>query len=193
LYITRLIRLEDLEKHYSSMNTSTSTGSSESWIMASEWLQKCSSEHSECFVADEPSWYPTRLLDIGSNATNLVTVINTANMKVKGGYVTLSHRWRNAVMVRLTKSSAPNLRSGITLSTLPLTFQQAAEVARRLQKRYIWIDSLCIFQDEDNKSDWLKEAALMDKVCSNTFLNIAATGAENSSQGLFLIETLTTN
>lgn len=92
LYITRLIGLEDLEKHYSSMNTSVSTGSSESWVMASEWLQNCSSEHSECFVPQEPSWYPTRLLHIGSNANNPVKVISTANTQPKGGYVTLSHR-----------------------------------------------------------------------------------------------------
>jgi len=163
LYITRLIGLEDLEKHYRSMKTSVSTGSSESWVMASEWLQKCISEHSECFVPEEPSWYPTRLLDIGSSPGDVVKVITTANIQPKGGYVTLGHRWGDAVVIKLTKSSAPNLRSGVSLSTLPLTFQQAAEVARRLQKRYIWIDSLCIFQDEDDKSDWFKEAALMTR------------------------------
>lgn len=174
-------------KYYSSTNTSISTGSQESWNTTLKWLEECNSEHSpECFVPEEPSWYPTRLLDIGSNASDLVKVVTSANIQPQGGYVTLSHRWGNATIVRLTKSSAANLMSGIPLNTLPLSFQHAVEVARRLQKRYIWIDSLCIFQDEEDKSDWLKEATLMDKVYSNTFLNIAATRAEDSSQGLFV-------
>ena len=100
--------------------------------------------------------------------------------------MTLSHRWGDALTVKLTKSSAPNLVSGVSLSTLPLLYQQVVEVTKRLQKRYIWIDSLCIFQDEDDRSDWLREAGLMNKVYSNTFLNIAATGAQDNSQGLFM-------
>jgi hypothetical protein len=185
-FTTRLIRLEDVEKYYSSTSTSTSTGSQDSWDTALKWLQKCSSEHSECFIPEEPLWYPTRLLDIGFNASDPVKVVTTANIQPKGGYVTLSHRWGDALIVKLTKSSAPGLISGVSLSTLPLSYQQAAEVARRLQKRYIWIDSLCIFQDEDDKSDWLREAGLMDKVYSNSFLNIAATGAQDNSHGLFM-------
>ena len=100
--------------------------------------------------------------------------------------MTLSHCWGDAVILKLKKTTIQNLRSRITLSSLPLTFQHAAEVARRLQKRYIWIDSLCIFQNDDDKTDWLKEAAVMDKVYSHCFLNIAATGAIDSSKGLFM-------
>lgn len=87
--------------------------------------------------------------------------------------------------VKLTKSTFEALRREIPQNSLPLTFRHALELTRRLNKRYLWIDSLCIFQDDNDKSDWLKEAAYMDKVYSNTFLNISATGAEDSSQGLF--------
>lgn len=51
--------------------------------------------------------------------------------------------------------------------------------------RYIWIDSLCIMQEKDDITDWLYEAALMHKVYSNSFCNVSATGAANSSKGLF--------
>lgn len=73
----------------------------------------------------------------------------------------------------------------IKLRDLPLTFQHAIEVARRLHKRYIWIDSLCIFQDGDDRSDWQIEASLMQRVYLYSSLNISATGAEDSSKGLF--------
>ena len=58
-------------------------------------------------------------------------------------------------------------------------------MTRRLGKRYIWIDALCIIQDDTDKVDWLHEAGLMHKVYSHSFLNIAATGALDSSRGLF--------
>lgn len=48
---------------------------------------------------------------------------------------------------------------------------------------YIWIDSLCIIQGDPD--DWLKESALMQKVYRNSFLNISATAAENSGEGLY--------
>ena len=53
-----------------------------------------------------------------------------------------------------------------------------------MQIRYLWIDSLCIFQDED-KLDWLRESQLMHQVYSYAVLNIAAVGAVDSSRGLF--------
>lgn len=86
---------------------------------------------------------------------------------------------------KLTKLTFETMLREVPQDSLPLTFQHAIEVTRRLGKRYLWIDCLCIFQDNDDKSDWLSEAASMDKVYSNTFLNISATGAEDSSQGLF--------
>ena len=73
----------------------------------------------------------------------------------------------------------------MALAELPLTFQHAIEVTRRLKKQYIWIDSLCIYQDQDDKSDWLIESQLMHKVYTRCYLNIAATGAKDGTEGLF--------
>ena len=66
---------------------------------------------------------------------------------------------------------------------LPLTFQDAIEVTRRLGFHYLWIDSLCILQDD--RSDWLCESAEMGKVYSNAVLNLSATGIPNSSSSMF--------
>jgi Heterokaryon incompatibility protein (HET) len=72
------------------------------------------------------------------------------------------------------------------MSSLLQTFQDAIWVTRCLHVRYLWIDSLCIMQDKDDLSDWVYEAASMHKVYSNSLLNIAATGASDSSNGLFV-------
>lgn len=67
---------------------------------------------------------------------------------------------------------------------LPRTFKEAVHIARYLNFDYLWIDSLCIVQDDTD--DWRCESALMASVYGNSSLNIAATGASNSSLGCFL-------
>jgi hypothetical protein len=111
-------------------------------------------------------------------------VVTSENRHIKK-YVTLSHCWGKAEVLKLTKDTVSALKHGIPVEELPLTFQHTVEVTRRLQARYIWIDSLCIFQDKDDKSDWLREGHVMHKIYSHSFLNIAATGAIDGTRGLF--------
>jgi hypothetical protein len=47
--------------------------------------------------------------------------------------------------------------------------------------RYLWIDSLCICQDDSE--DWERESANMAAVYSNSYLTIAATNAKNNAVG----------
>ncbi len=72
------------------------------------------------------------------------------------------------------------------MESLPQTFQDSIKIARRMKICYIWVDSLCIMQDKDDISDWMREAALMHKVYSHSYCNISATAAVDSSRGLFV-------
>jgi hypothetical protein len=54
---------------------------------------------------------------------------------------------------------------------------------RRLGYRYLWIDSLCIIQDDDQ--DWRMQASRMADIYQGCLLTIAAAAAANSAQGLF--------
>lgn len=57
-------------------------------------------------------------------------------------------------------------------SDLCRTFQDAIVVARELRIRYLWIDSLCIV--EDDKDDWKKESAIMGDVYYKGFVTLFA-------------------
>jgi len=72
----------------------------------------------------------------------------------------------------------------IPWDALPKTFQDAIEVTRRLGISYLWIDSLCIIQD--SKDDWAREASKMADIYRNAYVTVAATGAKDSTVGLFL-------
>jgi hypothetical protein len=100
-------------------------------------------------------------------------------------YVTLSHCWGNAEFIRLTDDKFVEFQQGISMEKLPKTFREAIDFARRLSKdvRYIWIDSLCIIQQ--NREDWLAESARMYQIYNSSYCNISATRASNSEMGLY--------
>ena len=85
--------------------------------------------------------------------------------------------------LQLTGQNCSSLKKQISITQLPKTFADTVLVARCLGVQYIWIDCLCIMQDE--KQDWEAEAAKMSQVYANAYINVAATSSSNSSQGLF--------
>jgi hypothetical protein len=67
------------------------------------------------------------------------------------------------------------------MSALPKTFRDAVKITHRVGKRFLWIDSLAIIQDDTK--DWEFEAAQMAAIYENSFLTIAATTSENCEGG----------
>lgn len=95
----------------------------------------------------------------------------------------LSHCWGTKPFIQTTKSNLASFQSRIPWNLLPRTFQDAINLAYRIGITYIWIDSLCIIQDDED--DWRKEGSQMAEIYRGSFLTIAATKAVNSSQGLY--------
>lgn len=98
--------------------------------------------------------------------------------------MTLSHRWGNAVFIRLTTSNIEGLQNGFSVSELPKSFRDAICITQKLGVRYLWVNSLCIIQD--SVADWRREAAAMGDVYRNSFCSISATAASNSDEGCFV-------
>lgn len=72
---------------------------------------------------------------------------------------------------------------GIPLTELPQTFQDAVTTARRLKLRYLWIDSLCIIQDDSD--DWSLHVAAMADIYRNAYITLAAGASCDDDGGLF--------
>ncbi|KAN0116743.1 HET domain containing protein [Hyaloscypha variabilis] len=148
-------------------------------------MKECLEEHILC---NQPmpgiSWWPTRLLYIQNlNDNPDIKLIETKDTTPSGSYITLSHRWGTAEFIKLTKENLSELRGGFSLTDLPQIFRDAVVITLRLGISYLWIDSLCIIQD--SVDDWTKEASQMSDVYHHALCNIAATGAQDNSCGLF--------
>ena len=98
-------------------------------------------------------------------------------------YLTLSHCWGSSKHISLTKQNIDDLMTPSLCSVLPATYRDALVVAAALGTRYIWIDSLCIIQND--KDDWKSQSSVMGYIYKHSACNIAALGAADSSDGLF--------
>ncbi|RYP20970.1 hypothetical protein DL765_002507 [Monosporascus sp. GIB2] len=177
------------------------SGSERSLDVALAWLERCVGTHERCrrrgrLVAardsdpeDAPPLLPSRVLDIGTgtgtdNDNSLIKLIDcTSPTGLRGHYACLSHCWGSAVTMKTTRESYVARTSGIPFSDLPATFRDAVVVARKLRLRYLWIDSLCIFQDDQD--DWARESSRMADVYSGARVVIAANRTRDSQTGIF--------
>src|SRR5271154_7113046 len=96
----------------------------------------------------------------------------------------LSHCWGGTSTATLTMKTMTTFLDSIPLRTLPRTFRDAIDIARRLSSPYLWIDSLCIIQDSED--DWRHESAMMGEVYRNSWCTIAAARASNSNMGCYV-------
>lgn len=101
----------------------------------------------------------------------------------KGSYLALSYCWGEGESLKTKKDTLEQLKTGFVLGSLPKTCQDALVVARQLDVQYIWIDRLCIIQDD--KKDWVQESASMHSVYANALLTLAALHSPGGDTGLY--------
>jgi Heterokaryon incompatibility protein (HET) len=162
--------------------------------MIDSWLINCLDDHPQCrrsltgIELDEHPLLPTRVIDVGSRDGRIPARLFISN-GMRGKYVTLSHRWGSIKRQGLEDQRLSEFISAIPAESLTLTFRDTLEVARRLEIKYVWIDSLCIIQDSAGEADWLTEAVKMGQYFEHATCTIAAVDAiddaTSSDLGLF--------
>lgn len=161
--------------------------------LISAWLEDCCSGHEACtgtisggVVSErtDPA-LPSRVLDLGARHTSRYITLLEAN-GMHGQYCALSHCWGpvDKRPLATTRYTLGEHTRGIEIKKLPKTYQDAVTVTRGIGVRYLWIDSLCIVQDD--KDEWEKESWKMGKIYERATLTIAASGAQDSTKGCFI-------
>ncbi|KAH9863744.1 hypothetical protein J1614_009676 [Plenodomus biglobosus] len=106
-------------------------------------------------------------------------------IEFKTDYAALSYVWGDSKRVSLCKDNADALSLPGALDheslDLPRTFTDAIEIAEKLSMRYIWIDALCILQD--NSDQLVQHMNSMDLIYSAAALTIVS-DAESADTGI---------
>jgi len=143
-----------------------------------------------------PGFVPSRLLDIGAegienDSLRLISrgdVISKATWiapaeQVK--YAALSYCWGPPLdahkQCKTERKSLKERLHAIPFVDLTPVVRDAVVIARRLSIPYLWVDSLCIIQDDT--MDWENEASLMGLVYSNAHITICSLSASTCQNG----------
>ncbi|KAJ4387519.1 hypothetical protein N0V93_008113 [Gnomoniopsis smithogilvyi] len=177
--------------------------SPQTYMQIRSWLDTCNSRHQKCrLLSEKPTLPEKRILPsrlvylapsrnaISSNEVDInlqPRLVTTNGLKFsKTSYVALSYRWPENFPreAKLTQETMQLQMDGLQTSQLPQNFIDAFQIAARMGIKYIWIDSLCIVQDDQD--DWKREASLMGQIYRNAYLTIAiATPLTQAHLGLF--------
>lgn len=172
------------------LRTHLSSGHTQPMLISklwNHWFQTCSESHENCRALNNelPPFAPDRLIEISTEDNGdsftwrLVSRDDISNVQ----YLTLSHCWGSSTHASLTSSNISARLKFRPYSELPKTFQDTFFVTFSLGFRFIWIDSLCIIQDD--LVDWKSQASMMGTIYKNARCNIAATWAADGDDGCF--------
>ena len=162
------------------------TGSDGALQLAYYWTKTCTETHDKCRLqnpGESPSFVPTRLLDVSNNGVRLIESTSEIGKTGDRSYIALSHCWGLFPIIRTLKENHKQHTEAVPWEELSKTFREAIHTTRKLGFRFIWIDSMCIIQDD--KDDWATEAATMCDVYQHAVLTIAAAHAPDGEIGCF--------
>ena len=159
------------------------TGSERSLKTVQRWIKRCDDGH-KC-MRNVVLKMPRRVLDVRDDHVRL---LETTTEDEGARYACLSHCWgaRTDAMLRTTLSTLSSFTKTIPWADLPRTFQHAISVTRRLGVDFLWIDSLCIIQDDER--DWQQQPVVMATIYQNAYITIAATASSNADGGCYTRE-----
>jgi hypothetical protein len=140
-----------------------------------KWIHTCENEHRERCEA-------VLRRDAREILPKCVRVLDVTRMAIAPAprscrYVALSYIWGgpgNDYWTTRANLKQRSRRGGLDISVLPVTIRDTMQLVRQLSERYLWIDALCIVQDD--LADKTKQIGVMDLVYGNSIFTIFAAG-----------------
>ncbi|KAN0099764.1 Heterokaryon incompatibility protein (HET) domain containing protein [Hyaloscypha variabilis] len=132
-----------------------------------KWVEACAERHDEsCLPTAMKELEEIRLIEIESRK-----VVEYPGPECE--YVALSYVWGGVTQ--------GNYKLGDTLQTLPKTLEDALLFTRRLGKRYVWIDSVCI--DQSDEKDKANQIDRMWSIYRGAWITIIALSGTSANSG----------
>ncbi|KAF4443085.1 tol [Fusarium acutatum] len=154
------------------------------------WIKQCEDQHEQgCqkpkWLSDSDAEWPERCRVIDVVEHRIVDLLPTMR------YVALSYVWGSSEMARqsrferrLTRENLSRLQQPNSLGdiSMPQTIKDAMYVTEQVGERFLWVDALCIVQDDP--ADLGHQTARMDLIYSRALFTVLAACGQDSTSGL---------
>jgi hypothetical protein len=155
------------------------------WGHVKSWLQICDSIHCSRSLTEEDLVLPVtpQILDLYEIDVESDCI---TKLSPNAQYIALSYMWGKDQRVKLKKGNIQAMSTPGFFSTLEgrpsRTIMDAMEVAKLLGCKYLWVDALCITQDD--AATIQANVSNMDKVYAGAWITIVAASGEDADSGL---------
>lgn len=169
------------------LNLHPASDNSFKWMR--QQLQNCQENHEMCrkvYDSQRHLKIPCRLIDVGQPGASILYLRET-ELPGMDTYAISSYTWgsEKSTAIADSKLNSQNLRSrmkeGMLFSEMPRTIQDVVTVTRELGLSYLWIDALCIVQDDEDERE--RELNDMPNFYQRSDVVILATRAEHGDEG----------
>jgi hypothetical protein len=152
------------------------------------WIRTCENEHGvACAPASSSTAHSSNRVPF---ILRVIDIKHRCVIEAPRGcrYIALSYTWGtpDVVQLKLTRNSQARLFAVGGLSDLhtdiPTTIRDAITLCEILEERYLWVDALCIKQDEE--ADVNAQLANMDIIYSAAYLTVVSGTGHDSWAGL---------
>ncbi|KAF8548636.1 HET-domain-containing protein [Imleria badia] len=145
------------------------------------WLHHCENGHGkDCKLSLR---YP---LQSRRGPTFLIDVIDSCLVDAPSEcrYIALSYVWGTGAVFKHLQENSTSLRNPGVLSVLPIptTIRDAMTVVHAIRERYLWVDSICIIQNDLQMQQ--TEITRMGSIYSNALFTIIAASGDSANSGL---------
>lgn len=108
-------------------------------------------------------------------------VVQTSGSTVPLQYAALSYCWGGDQALKLMSHNSTEFSHDLPLNALPATLRDAITICVSLNISFLWVDSLCIIQDDEVFK--LQEIAEMSRIYKHAQLTICASSAASATEG----------
>jgi hypothetical protein len=157
-------------------------GLNQAWIDIDQirrWLERCRDNCLDCNSASSLTQRPLWLIDVEQRCL----VSGQPNDRQ---YLALSYVWGSVDSTETVKKNIESLRVPGSLACInvriPRIIWDAMGVTVALGERYLWVDRLCICQDDERTKS--HEIQAMGSIYANSLMTIISSIGENADSGL---------
>ena len=144
------------------------------------WVHECEHEHGNACMSS------MRGRAEGKGPTFVVDVIQLCLVDTppQCRYIALSYVWGTAAVFRHLLENTQDLRktSSLRLLPIPATIRDAMILVHAIGERYLWVDSICIIQDDLKMQQ--TEIMQMGSIYSKAVFTIIAAAGDHANSGL---------